>query len=84
MEARCQDQLKRDEIRKKQQQKRFKLMAEERRLRDLQRLAIEEAEEERRRRIAQVWTASLSIVFTRKNVDNRWLVVFNDKPMQRH
>lgn len=53
MEKRIQLQKKKDDMRKKQQQKRMKLMAEESRLRELQKLAMEEAEEAKRRGLAR-------------------------------
>eukprot|EP01038_Epipyxis_sp_PR26KG_P014118 gene14118-18944_t len=53
MEKRIEHQKKKDELRKKKQEKRVKLMAEERRLRELQKIALEEAEEENRRNVAR-------------------------------
>lgn len=52
MEMRMQEAKKKDELRKKQQEKRLKLGAEERRLRELQKAALEEVEEENRRALA--------------------------------
>jgi hypothetical protein len=53
METRIAEMKRKDDIRKKQQERRFRLMAEERRLRELQRAAMEEFEEERRKKVAQ-------------------------------
>lgn len=53
MEKRIQAQKKKDELRKKKQEKRMRLMAEERRLRELQKAAMEEAEENRRQQLAK-------------------------------
>jgi hypothetical protein len=53
MEKRIQEAKKVDERRKKGQEKRMKLMAEERRLRDLQKVAMEEAEEANRVALAR-------------------------------
>jgi hypothetical protein len=53
MEKRIQAQKKKDELRKKKQEKRMRLMAEERRLRELQKAALEEAEEARRQQLAK-------------------------------
>lgn len=52
-ELRMQKDKKKDELRKKQQEKRLRLMAEEGRLRELQKVALEEAEEENRRAVAK-------------------------------
>lgn len=48
MEQRIQEAKRKENLRKKQQEKRMKLMAEERRLRELQKIALEEAEEQNR------------------------------------
>jgi len=48
MEKRLADSKRKDELRKKQQEKRLKLAAEERRLKELQKAALEEVEEENR------------------------------------
>lgn len=53
MEKRIQLAKKKEDMRKKQQQKRMKLMAEENRLRELQKVAMEEAEEAKRRGLAR-------------------------------
>jgi hypothetical protein len=53
MEQRIQVGRKKEEVRKKQQEKRLKLMAEERRLRELQKVAQEEAEEEKSRQMSK-------------------------------
>lgn len=53
MEKRIQLGKKKEDMRKKQQQKRMKLMAEEGRLREMQKLAMEEAEEAKRRGLAR-------------------------------
>jgi len=53
MEGRIQIANKKDMLRKKQQEKRMKLMAEERRLRELQKVAMEEAEEQNRLAVAR-------------------------------
>lgn len=52
MEKRLAEAKKKDELRKKQQEKRLKLAAEERRLKELQKAAMEEVEEENRRALA--------------------------------
>jgi hypothetical protein len=52
MEMRIQAAKKKDELRKKQQEKRLKLTAEERRLKELQKAALEEVEEENRKALA--------------------------------
>lgn len=52
MEKRLQEQKKKEELRKKQQEKRLKLAAEERRLKELQKAAMEEVEEENRKALA--------------------------------
>jgi hypothetical protein len=52
MEKRLSEAKKKDEIRKKQQEKRLKLAAEERRLKEMQKAAMEEVEEENRRALA--------------------------------
>jgi len=52
MEKRLQEAKRKDEVRKKQQEKRLKLAAEERRLREMQKVAMEEVEEENRRALA--------------------------------
>ena len=52
MEGRIQQAKKKDELRKKQQEKRMKLAAEERRLKELQKAALEEVEEENRKAVA--------------------------------
>ena len=52
MESRIQEAKKKDELRKKQQEKRLKLAAEERRLKELQKAALEEVEEENRKAVA--------------------------------
>ena len=44
--------LQKEELRKKQQEKRLKLAAEERRLKELQKAAMEEVEEENRKALA--------------------------------
>lgn len=48
MEERIQQQRKKEEIRKRQQEKRMKLLAEEKRMKELQKIAMEEADEENR------------------------------------
>lgn len=52
MEGRIQQAKKKDGLRKKQQEKRLKLAAEERRLKELQKAALEEVEEENRKAVA--------------------------------
>lgn len=53
MEEKLKEQKKKDELRKKQQEKRLRLMAEERHLKELQRAAQEEVEEQNRREVAR-------------------------------
>jgi hypothetical protein len=53
MTDRIDKEKRKSEMRKKQQEKRLKLMAEERRLRDLQKATQEEVEEENRRALAK-------------------------------
>lgn len=53
MEKRISEAKKKDEVRKKQQEKRMRLMAEERRLRELQKAALEEADEQQRLAVAK-------------------------------
>lgn len=53
MEKRIAEAKKKDTLRKKQQEKRMRLMAEERRLRELQKSAMEEAEEQQRLALAR-------------------------------
>ena len=53
MNKRIEEAAKKEEMRKKQREKRLKLMAEERRLREMQKVAQEEMEEARRRETAK-------------------------------
>eukprot|EP01035_Chromulina_nebulosa_P020900 gene20900-27090_t len=53
LEERIQKERKKEELNKKEQEKRLRLLAEERRLKELQRKALEDAEEETRRNIAK-------------------------------
>ena len=53
MDKRIHEAKKKEEIRKKQFEKRMRIMAEERRLKELQKAALEEAEEENRMAVAR-------------------------------
>lgn len=52
-QSRMTEDKKKEDLKKKQREKRMKLMAEEVRLREMQKVAIEEAEEENRRAVAR-------------------------------
>lgn len=53
MDRKLEEARKKEELRKKQEEKRMKLVAEERRLKELQKMAMQEAEENNRRVLAR-------------------------------